>query len=252
MNFLECISRLNSIDDQYDIALFAFDLYRKEKESELSEMMEKRKAELSKSLEVMKKEKADKNENIDESSFKQIYGKLFGIYEGMLSYPSEQADQLKNSIRQNSLILALSTFEIFLNDFIRHILKNRPSLLSPNRKIEIGRLLTVGADKVISEEVERQVYTIGRKSVFDRANYFETHLKLCWSKDSSLIETINRINDLRNDIVHKDTELQIKEEDLKEAIRACKAIVFQLTLECMKQYKDIIASLILQKKKGKT
>jgi len=252
MNFYECISRLNSIDDQYEIALFAFDLYQKEKEAELSNMIEKRKVEFLKNLEEITKQKIENNEKFDESTFKQNYGELFGIYEGMLSYPSKQADQLKNSIRQNSLIITLSTFEIFLNDLLRHILTNRPSLLSPNRKIEIGRLIAVGTDKVILEEVERQVYTIDRKSIFDRADYFETHLKLCWSKDSHHIETINRINDLRNNIVHKDTELQVSEEDLKEAIQACKAIVLQLTFDSMKQYKDIIAPLILQKKTSKT
>lgn len=252
MNFYECISRLNSIDDQYEIALFAFDLYQKEKEVELSDMMEKRKAEFLKYLEVIKKQKAEKNEKFDESAFKRNYGVPFGIHEGMLSYPGKQADQLKNSIRQNSLIITLSTFEIFLNDLLTHILANRPNLLSPNRKIEIGRLINVGADKVISEEVERQVYAIDRKSIFDRADYFKTHLKLCWGKDSNHIKTINRINDLRNNIVHKDTELQVSEEDLKEALRVCKAIVFQLMMDSMKHYKDIIAPLILQKKIDKT
>lgn len=252
MNFYECISRLNSIEEQYEIALFAFDLYQKEKEAELSDLMEKRKAEFFKYIELIKKEKAEKNEKFDESKFKKYYGPLFGIYEEMLLYPGKQADQLKNSIRQNSLILTLSTFEIFLNDLLRHILLNRPNLLSPNRKIEIGRLITDGVDKVISEEVERQVYTIDRKSIFDRADYFKTHLKLYWGKDSNHIEIFNKINNLRNNIVHRDTDLMVSEEDLKEALRVCKAIVIQLMIDSMKHYKDIIAPLIMQKQTSKT
>ena len=51
MNFYECISRINSIDSQYEIALSAFDLYQKEEEASISDMMEKRNAIFSEYLE---------------------------------------------------------------------------------------------------------------------------------------------------------------------------------------------------------
>lgn len=247
MNFYECISRLNSIYDQYKIALFAFDLYQKKEEAKLNSILEKRKAEFLTYIETVKKEKLKNKERFDESAFKNNYGGQFFMHEGLLSYPEQQADQLKNSIRQNSLITMFSTFEIFLTDLLRHILANRPRLLNLNRKVEIGRLITVGTEKLILEEVERQIYSIDRKSIFDKANYFKTHLKICWDKDSNNTKVINRINDLRNDIVHKDTALTVNEEDLKETLKTCKEIVYQLMKDSMKHYNDIIFSLIRKK-----
>ena len=244
MNFYECISRLNSIDSQYKIALSAFDLYGKEEEASRSDIF-------SEYLEKIKTEKADKNEKFDEAAFKNEYGVIFDLHKRYLSYPKQLTEQLKNSIRQNSLIVTLSTFEIFLNDLLRHILSNMPILIKSDRKIEIGRLITLGTDTVIMEEVEKQVYALDRKSVFDRANYFQSHLKLSWGKDSSCINIINRINDIRNDIVHKDTDLVVSEADLKEALKICKSVVLNLMIRFIKQYKDISAPLISQKKKEK-
>jgi hypothetical protein len=252
MNFYECISRLNSVESQYEIALSAFDLYQKEKETSIYEMIEKRNVIFSEHLEKIKNEKAENNEKFDEIEFKKECYAIFGLHKGLLSYPKEQAEQLKNSIRQNSLIVSLSTFEIFLNDLVRHILSNIPTLLSSNRKIEIGRLVSLGSDKVIMQEVERQVYALDRKSIFDRADYFQSHLKLSWGKDSDCINIISRINEIRNDIVHKDTDLKVNEADFKEAVKICKSVVLNLMINFVKHYKDISAPLISQKKESKT
>lgn len=40
MNFFECISRIDSINSQHQIALSAFDLYQKKEETSLSDMIE--------------------------------------------------------------------------------------------------------------------------------------------------------------------------------------------------------------------
>ena len=133
MNFYECISRINSINSQYQIAFSAFDLYQKEEETSLSDMMKKNNAIFSEYLEKLKKEKAEKNEMFDEDAVKNEYNAFNGFHKGILSYPKQQAEQLKNSMRQNSLIFTLSTFEIFLNDLVRHILTHLPILLKSDR-----------------------------------------------------------------------------------------------------------------------
>jgi len=243
MNFFECTSRLNTIDEQYEIALFAFDLYQKK--TEISNSLEQRKAELSSLIEGIKREKSTNDEQFDESAFKEDFEIMFT--KQFLAYSAEQIKQLKNSIRQNSLIITLSTFEIFLNDLLRFILTNKPDLLRPNRKVEIRRLINLGADTIIADEVERQVYAIDRKNIADRADYFKTHLNLRWGKDVNLVKTIEKMNDLRNNIVHKDTTLLVREEDFKETHKTCNSIVVQLMIDFKKHYYDIIAPLILQK-----
>ncbi len=248
MNFYECISRINSVNSQYQIALSAFDLYQKEEESSISDMMEKRTAIFKEYIEKIKLEKAEKNEMFDEDTLKKENNLFFGFHKSMLSYPKHQAEQLKNSMRQNSIIVTLSTFEIFLNDLVKHILTNIPILLKSDRKIEIGRLVTFGVDTLIKEEVERQVYSLDRKSILDRSTYFQNHLKLPWGKDSTCIDIISRINDIRNDIVHKDTDLNVNESDLLDALNVCKSVVVNLMLGFIRQYKDISAPLIKQKK----
>ncbi len=248
MNFHECISRLNSISDQYEVALFAFGLYQKDKEAEISHSLKKEEIRLSKFLETVKKKKAEKNETFNETEYRDAYKNLFCMHESWLSHPGQQAEQLKNSIRQNSLILTLSTFEIFLNDLLRHILTNKPDLLSPNRKIEIGKLIKLGTDTIILEEIERQIYSIDRKSIEERAKYFKTHLKIPWDKNFEHIKVIVEINNLRNNIVHQDTNLQISEEEFKKAADTCKKVVVKLMIKSSQQYRDIIAPLISQKK----
>ena len=251
MNFYECISRINSINSQYQIALSAFDLYQKEEESSLSDMMKKRNAIFSEYIKKIKKEKSEKNEMFDEDAYKNEYSAIFGLHKGILSYPKQQAEQLKNSICQNSLIFTLSTFEIFINDLVRHILINLPILLESNRKIEMGRLITFGVDTLIKEEVERQVYSLDRKSILDRSIYFQGHLKLPWGKDSSGTDIIIKTNDIRNDIVHKNTDLIVSEADLLDALNICKSVVLYLMIGFIRQYKDIAAPLISQKKHNK-
>ena len=247
MNFYECISRINSIDSQYQIALSAFDLYQEKEETSLTNMFEKRKATFSDYLEKLKKEKAEKKETFDEEALKRQYYEFSGFHRHFLSYPKRQAEQLKNSMRQNSLIFILSTFEIFLNDLIRHILTQRPTLLNSDRKIEIGRLISSGFETLIKEEVERQVYLLDRKSIKDRSFYFHEHLKLPWGKDSSSVDIIIKTNDIRNDIVHKDPDLIVKESDLSSALNTCKSVVLYLMVGFIKNYKDISAPLIKQR-----
>ena len=190
-------------------------------------------------------EKSTNGEQFDESAFKKDFKIMFT--EQFLGHHAEQAKQLKNSIRQNSLIIALSTFEIFLNDLLRFILTNKPNLLRPDRKVEIRQLINLGADTIIADEVERQLYAIDRKKIADRADYFKTHLNLRWGKDANPVKTIEKMSDLRNNIVHKDTTLLVRDEDFKETHKTCKSIVVQLTIDFKKHYYDIIAPLILQK-----
>ena len=75
----------------------AFDLYQKEEESSLSDMMKKRNAIFSEYIKKIKKEKSEKNEMFDEDEFKKRYNAFIGLHKGMLSYPKRQAEQLKNS-----------------------------------------------------------------------------------------------------------------------------------------------------------
>jgi len=251
MNFYECISRINSIDSQYQIALSAFDLYQKKEETSLTNMLEKRKAVFLDYLEKLKKKKAEKNETFDEEAFKKQNYEFSGFHKHFLSYPKRQAEQLKNSMRQNSLIFILSTFEIFLNDLVRHILIHQPILIKSDRKIEIGRLVSLGTDALIKEEVERQVYALDRKSIKDRSIYFQDHLKLPWGRDLSCTETIIKINDIRNDIIHKNTDLNVSEADLSEALNTCKSIILFLMIGFIKHYSVIAKPLIKQKKHNK-
>ncbi len=61
----------------------------------------------------------------------------------------QKIEQVRERLRQHSYILHVSVFESFMKSIHREILRAKPSLLRPNRSIELGRLVAEGQDAIL-------------------------------------------------------------------------------------------------------
>ena len=131
---------------------------------------------------------------------------------------------IENRINQNHLILCVTLFETFMKEIHREILHQNPQLLNPDRKIPLGRVISAGLDRVIEEEIEREVHNLDRKSIEERCEYFKDRLSIDWSFDGTVIPLIKSIIDQRNAILHIDPDINIEEFDLHIALSICMGI----------------------------
>ena len=119
---------------------------------------------------------------------------------------------------QNFILMSLAIFESFLKDVHREILFKKPKLLKTDRKIELGRLVDSGYEKIIEEEIERRVQSLDRKSIQDRAKYFAENLKISWSDNPEPIKQVSDLNDLRNRILHENSDEEVSSETILSAL----------------------------------
>lgn len=138
-----------------------------------------------------------------------------------------QLNKIYNRIRQNEVLLELSLFEIFLKDLHRKILAVNPVLLKANRKVDLGYLIAHGKDKVLQDEIEREIQELDRKSWKVRAEYFRDTLGIDWSSKVittsklEIVPNIKKIFDLRNKILHEDPDTLINNEDRDLVAAVC-------------------------------
>lgn len=115
---------------------------------------------------------------------------------------------------QNELILTIALFETFMKDLHRNILRQTPTLLREERQIPLQRLLAQGADAVIAEEIEREITTLDRKRVRERAQYFSERLGVPWGPPE-LVEYAERAVTIRNRILHEEPDDPVPSDVLR-------------------------------------
>lgn len=135
----------------------------------------------------------------------------------------EGLSALENRINQNELIMYLTLFEIFMKDFHREVLRQKPELLRADRQIPLGKLTALGEQQVIEEEIEREIQSLDRKSVEDRARYFRERLGIGW-QDGTILPLLKGVLDLRNKILHQDPDARVEEDDIALARLVCHSI----------------------------
>jgi hypothetical protein len=131
----------------------------------------------------------------------------------------EQLVNFENSIKQSELILRVSLFEIFMKEIHRHILKQKPTLLKADKQIPLGRALSLGFEKVINEEIEKEVHSL------DKAKYFKEKLGIDWFEGKA-VPLLEHVIDVRNSILHEDPNRKVDEIDMGLTIMMCTAIPF--------------------------
>jgi hypothetical protein len=130
-----------------------------------------------------------------------------------------------NRIAQYELILRGAFFEEEIKEIHRHILFAEPKLLKPDRKIDLGRIVTTDYEQLIEEEIEAEVRSLDRQSVEKRAEYFQDRFKLKWATGqveqevglAGVIGGVSSVLDIRNKILHETPDAVITAAVLQSA-----------------------------------
>lgn len=115
----------------------------------------------------------------------------------------ERHKELENRLAQNEVILLVAVFEDLIKSIHREVLKQNPRLLDGNRTIPLGRITLGDVQELIKEEIDREVFSMDRKSVSDRAKHFDERLKIPWPSGNT-VRAIDEISKMRNSILHED------------------------------------------------
>lgn len=159
-------------------------------------------------------------QHIDANAFEC---RLKAIEDAMRQQLPHTLQEAINRINQNEYILLVAVFESFMKDIHRGVLKHKPILLRADRSIPIGRLLSSGAERVVQEEIEREVGSLDRKKCEEKAEYFESHLGLPWPKEPLLNIICSGIVK-RNTLLHENQDIQVTDTDVLFMRLACQVI----------------------------
>lgn len=143
---------------------------------------------------------------------------------------TRRATAFKSRLSQNEFLLQVAIFEGFLKDLHREILKIRPDLLREDRTVQLGKLVSHGADSIITEEIEREAQALDRQNVEKKANYFRDRLGIDWF-GHAIVPIMEAVINARNEILHENADREISSfEPLGLSI-----VTVMLPLSCMAQ-----------------
>jgi hypothetical protein len=148
-------------------------------------------------------------------------------------FPDDKKD-LENRLAQNEIILLVAVFEDMLKSIHREMLHQNPKLLSPDVKINLGKLAALGENAIIAEEIERAVKSLDYENVKARAKAFEK-IGLSWNGD---VERVEHILNLRNEILHQDMNKHVSGWDLTLARSLVLTLPLHLCWEGNRLYPD--------------
>ena len=211
-------SRFSSINMQFDFAMRALDGFKGSDEAVENYLTDEMH-----SLRKMLGE-VSKDRGVDPSkhwAFSEDGSKKF--LDSVKTGLPTRLEEVVNRIRQNKLILMVTLLEAFLKDIHREVLIQNPSLLRADRQIPLGKLVTQPFTQIISEEIEREVQSLDRQSLKQRAEYFDKRLNISWF-DGKIVPLVEPITELRNTILHENPDTPVSESDLELALVVCAAL----------------------------
>lgn len=135
------------------------------------------------------------------------------------SIPARVAE-VENRLNQNEFISLVTLFEGFIKDIHRQVLRQKPELLRADRQIPLGRVIAIEKEKLIEEEIEREVQILDRKNVEEKVKYFRERLRIDWF-DGTIVPLLARVLELRNVILHVDPNKKIEVLDIGLANTVC-------------------------------
>lgn len=140
-----------------------------------------------------------------------------------------------NRVNQNEFIMLIALFEVQIKDIHREILRQEPKLLSPERQVPLGRLISEGFDAILELEIEREVQSLDRKNFEERAAYLQSRLRLAWP-DRPCPKAAREVLEIRNRLLHEDADLNITEQQLWDAREVALMLSYHFCLQCAERY----------------
>lgn len=143
-----------------------------------------------------------------------------------------------NRLNQNDVIMKITLFEVILKDIHREILIHNQHLLSADRKVPLGKLIHEGKDKIVEEEIEREISILDRKSIRAKATYFKDRLNVDWTFEGHIFPIVEYVFDLRNKILHKEPDIKVTKDDCFHATTVSMTIPLVVIAQCSVLYPE--------------
>jgi hypothetical protein len=141
-----------------------------------------------------------------------------------------------NRINQNELIMLVALFETQMKAIHREVLRQEPSLLSADRSVPLGKLISEGFERTIESEIDREVQSLDRKAVDGRAAYFQVRLRLHFDDSGEMRGWWQKMIDARNGLLHEDPDMTITEDQLKAVRDVVLFLPFRHCQQCVTRY----------------
>ena len=151
-------------------------------------------------------------------------------------------------LKSSELIIRVAHFEAFLKEIHQQALVAKPQLLSlckPNRPIPLKDIFQGGYERFKFNEIDRQVRETDRLTTKDKARFFRQRLKLPWhenfDKERDLVKRIERITNMRHNLVHSDPSESVTDNVIKDARELFKEVPANCVRAAVKIFPDYFA-----------
>ncbi len=230
ISYRDCIMKFSSVEVQFELARKAIDAFKANPENIIDF--------------VKKSLKRLKQLTIDFSGDEELWQETVSLpqmrefikYE--LGITLIEFEGMQNRLNQNELVLYTALFEAYLKNIHRKILKLNPRLCKKEFKIDLGHLISLGQEEIVNREIEREIYSLDRKAFKDKVVYFKEHLLIDWQIHESVMEKINSIIDIRNRVLHSDSEQKVDNSLVSSAQGIFVGILISSINQASKCYPD--------------
>jgi len=155
------------------------------------------------------KEHYSDNEKDFSGSWLNDASRVKNYLEHIISDVPYRLTEVDNRINQTELLIRMAVLEAFMKDLHREVLSIKPTLLNATKNIPLGRVISIGFENIIQEEIEKEVHALDRKNAQEKADYFKTKLSIDYSADGTIIPLLESAIDTRNKILHEEPDLTV-------------------------------------------
>lgn len=141
-----------------------------------------------------------------------------------------QLDGVIENIHAAYLINFAAILEDHIKQCARVLLLDNPLLLDAQRQVPLGKLISIGSNKIITQEVERVVQSLDRKSVSERVEFFNKSFGIDFfgqPGNKLLVLLVER----RNQLLHEEPGSGVSKSEAEFAYFTCLSIGTWLILQ---------------------
>jgi len=150
-----------------------------------------------------------------------------------------ELDSVIRNIHAAYLLNFLAIIEDHIKQCARVLLLDNPRILDSQRQIPLGKLISMGKDEVILQEVERCVQSLDRKSIEERVDFFNKNFGLDFFGEPGK-SLLKNLNDKRNSLLHEDPGTGASKKDVDLSVILCFSIGTWLLMQIAAIAPDLI------------
>jgi hypothetical protein len=155
-----------------------------------------------------------------------------------------ELDSVIRNIHAAYLVNFVAILEDHIKQCARVLLSDNPQILGSQRQIPLGKLISMGKDEVILQEVERCVQSLDRKSIEERVDFFKKNFGLDFFEEPGK-NLLKSLSDKRNRLLHEDPGTGASKIDVDLSFFLC----FSIGTWLLMQIDTIAPDLIDDKEK---